>query len=106
MPTLPTRSDAPITATERGCISRSRWRMLIAGSSDRTDERCLQDEVPVVGRRPAVAEEFGQRGRRMASRRDAIVDGNSGLVGDLPDELGRQALALDGVVQAPEHAGG
>ena len=31
-PTLPGRSEAPMTATDRGCSRLSRWRMLMAGS--------------------------------------------------------------------------
>ena len=44
-PTLPTRSDAPMTATDFGSSSRSRWRMLTGGSKSRSRHDRLQHEA-------------------------------------------------------------
>src|SRR5687768_7799082 len=103
-PTLPTRLDAPITAIEVGSSSRSRWRMLMSG--DRVQQEGLEDESAVVIARRVAVELRRQRRSGVAAQRDAVVDRHARLVAHLPDDSRCHALALDGIVEAAEHAGG
>jgi hypothetical protein len=58
----------------------------------------------VLVREFAHGHEVGQRLRRMRLIGQAVVDGNTGMLGKLPGRLLAEATILDGVVNAAEHA--